>query len=155
MKKYIYFLFAAALLVLTAGCSKDDEGKKTIPSDIVGEWHQTMWNGEEHAEFDVYVEFLSNGAFNTYEKVESSIYVKTSGDFKVEGTRLSGRYDNGQPWRAGYEFELSGNGSMLTMTSNTDPAVVSTYVRTTIPESIRSAQKRMLDVRSGELHRIF
>lgn len=158
MKKYIYILFTAALLVLTAGCSKDDDGPKTIHSDVVGEWHQTMWNGEEHAEFDVYVESLSDGTFNTYEKVESSIYVKTSGDFKVEGTRLSGRYDNGKPWRTDYEFELSGNDNTLTMTSNADQSVVSTYVRTTIPETIRNAQQCMLEVRSGlpgEYHGIF
>lgn len=51
MKKYIYFLFAAALLVLTAGCSKDDEGKKNIPSDIVGEWHHIIRKTKCSADF--------------------------------------------------------------------------------------------------------
>lgn len=145
MKKSIYSLFMAALLLLTAGCSKDDDGPKTIDSGVVGEWHQTQWNGEEHAEFDVYIEFLSDGTFNIYEKVNASVYEKYSGDFSIKGTLLRGRYNNGNPWRADYDIALSGDGNTLTMTSHADMSVVSTYVKMTIPETIKNAP----EVRSG------
>lgn len=139
MKKYIYFLFAAALLILSAGCSKDDDGPAVIDSGIVGEWRQTKWNNEAQADFDIYIEFLSDGTFNIYQKVETSAYMRYSGNFTIEGTRLSGRYNDGESWGADYIFELSDNGKTLTMTSNTDTAVVSIYTKTSIPEEVRNA----------------
>ena len=69
MKKYIYSLFAAVLFLFSAGCSKDDDGSKNIDSGVVGEWHQTKWSNEAYADFDVYVEFLSDGTFNIFQKV--------------------------------------------------------------------------------------
>lgn len=145
MKKYIYSLFAAALLVLCAGCSKDDDGPKIGDSGIVGEWRLTEWIGETHPEFDVYTEFLANGKFHIYEKVETSIYVKYSGDFTATDTRISGRYDSGLSWKTDYAFALSGDGKTLTMTSNTDKSDVSVYTRTSIPEAVRNVR----EVRSG------
>ena len=70
MKKYIYSLFAAVLFLFSAGCSKDDDGSKNIDSGVVGEWHQTKWSNEAYADFDVYVEFLSDGTFNIFQKVK-------------------------------------------------------------------------------------
>lgn len=138
MRKYIYFLLTVALFSLSAGCSKDDDGPKHIDSGVVGEWHLTEWLDGTHSEFDVYIEFLSDGKFNSYEKVETSVYVRRSGNFTVDGTRLSGRYNSGKPWKTGYAFELSGDGKTLTMTSDTDIAEVSIYTRSAIPEAIRN-----------------
>ena len=44
MKKHIYSLFAAALLVFCAGCSNDDDGPAISDKGVVGEWHLTSWN---------------------------------------------------------------------------------------------------------------
>lgn len=85
MKKYIYSLFAAVLFLFSAGCSKDDDGSKNIDSGVVGEWHQTKWSNEAYADFDVYVEFLSDGTFNIFQKVETPTFVCYSGDFAVNG----------------------------------------------------------------------
>ena len=74
MKKYIYSLFAAVLFLFSAGCSKDDDGSKNIDSGVVGEWHQTKWSNEAYADFDVYVEFLSDGTFNIFQKVETPTF---------------------------------------------------------------------------------
>lgn len=145
MKKYIYSLFAAVLLVLTSGCSKDDEGSRSINSGVVGEWHLTMWNNEMPSDFDVYIEFMSDGTFNSYEKVETSFYVKYSGSFSVDGSRLSGRYNDGAPWRTTYDIELSSDSNTLTMNSNANSAVVTAYTRTTIPTSVKDVH----EVRSG------
>ena len=108
MKKYIYSLFAAVLFLFSAGCSKDDDGSKNIDSGVVGEWRQTKWSNEAYADFDVYVEFLSDGTFNIFQKVETPTFVCYSGDFAVTGAQLSGRYRDGAPWGASDAFELSG-----------------------------------------------
>lgn len=135
MKKYIYSLLTTALLVLSAGCSKDDDGPKTIHSGVVGEWHQTRWSNEMPEDFDVYVEFRTDGICTIYQKVESPVFEKRTGTFNVAGTRLSGAYSSGTPWRLDYDFELSGDGNTLTLTSAAEESV---YVRTTIPEEIRN-----------------
>ena len=122
MKKYIYSLFAAVLFLFSAGCSKDDDGSKNIDSGVVGEWRQTKWSNEAYADFDVYVEFLSDGTFNIFQKVETPTFVCYSGDFAVNGAQLSGRYRDGEPWGASYAFELSEDGKTLTMISQTDKA---------------------------------
>ena len=127
MKKYIYSLFAAVLFLFSAGCSKDDDGSKNIDSGVVGEWRQTKWSNEAYADFDVYVEFLSDGTFNIFQKVETPTFVCYSGDFAVNGAQLSGRYRDGEPWGASYAFELSGDGKTLTMISQTDKAEESVY----------------------------
>ena len=139
MKKYIYSLFAAVLFLFSAGCSKDDDGSKNIDSGVVGEWRQTKWSNEAYADFDVYVEFLSDGTFNIFQKVETPTFVCYSGDFAVNGAQLSGRYRDGEPWGASYAFELSGDGKTLTMISQTDKAEESVYTRTAIPEEVRNA----------------
>lgn len=56
----------------------------------------------------------------------------------IDGTRLSGRYSSGKPWKTDYAFELSGDGKTLTMTSDTGIAEVSVYTRSAIPEAIRN-----------------
>ncbi len=139
MKKYIFSLFTAALLVFCAGCSKDDQ--VSIDSGVVGEWHLTTWNNEAHADFDVYMELLSTGTFHIYQKVETSNYVKYSGDFRINGSLFSGRYSDGEAWSTDYTVSLSNDGKTLTMTSNTNSAVVSVYTKTTIPTEVRNVSE--------------
>lgn len=77
--------------------------------------------------------------------MNASVYEKYSGDFSIKGTFLRGRYNNDNPWRADYDIALSGDGNTLTMTSRADISAVSTYVKMTIPETIKNAP----EVRSG------
>ena len=118
------------------------------------ELHQTKWSNEAYADFDVYVEFLSDGTFNIFQKVETPTFVCYSGDFAVNGAQLSGRYRDGEPWGASYAFELSGDGKTLTMISQTDKAEESVYTRTAIPEEVRNAPE-VRSALSGALLRIF
>ena len=154
MKKYIYSLFAAVLFLFSAGCSKDDDGSKNIDSGVVGEWHQTKWSNEAYADFDVYVEFLSDGTFNIFQKVETPTFVCYSGDLADNGAQHSGGDRDGEPWGASYAFELSGDGKTLTMISQTDKAEESVYTRTAIPEEVRNAPE-VRSALSGALLRIF
>lgn len=152
MKKYLSFLFAATLLVFCGACSDDDE--PAINTDIVGEWHLTTWNQSSPADFDVYMEFLSDGRFNIYQKVETSLYVKYSGDYIASDSRLSGRYSDGVSWGSDYTYELSDDGNTLTMTSNTDNAEVSVYTKTPIPGQVRNVKKSRSAVLPNNFQRI-
>ncbi|WP_308503112.1 lipocalin family protein [uncultured Alistipes sp.] len=133
MKKYIFHLLAATLLVFFAGCSKDD-GAKVAPS-VVGEWHLATWNGETPTDFDVYMELLSNGSFNIYQKVETSLYVHYTGSFSATDNQLTGRYSDGVAWSSSYTYEISGE--TMTLTSTTSE--VSVYKRSTVPDEVRAA----------------
>lgn len=139
-----------ALLKLSAGCSKNDDGPKYPDSGVVGEWHLTEWIDGTHSEFDVYIEFLSDGKFNSYEKVKTLVYVRRSGNFTIDGTRLLGRYSSGKPWKTDYAFELSDDGKTLTMISDTGIAEVSIYMRSAISEAMRNEP----EVRSAPPRRI-
>lgn len=133
MKKYIFHLLAATLLVFFAGCSEDDD--PTVAPDIVGEWHLATWNGENPTDFDVYMELLSNGSFNIYQKIETSLYVHYAGTFTATDNQLTGRYNDGVAWSSSYTYEVSGETLTLTSTNSE----VSVYKKTTIPEEVRSA----------------
>lgn len=138
MKKYLYLLFTAAIVLFAAGCSNDDDGPNGVNSGVVGEWHLTQWSQQEPRDFDVWIELLSDGTFQTFERVETSAYVKFYGDYAVDGARLSGRYHTGETWS--YAFELSSDGNTLTMTTD-KASEVNVYTRTKIPAEVRDVHE--------------
>ena len=93
MKKYIYFLIAVSAC-LFVGCSDDDDNTVTIDSGVVGEWQLIEWNGNKAEDFDVYLELLSDGSFNLYQRVEYSYYEHFAGTFSVGSgvQRFSSRF---------------------------------------------------------------
>ena len=123
MKKYIYHLLAATLLVFFVGCSEDD-GPTVAPS-VVGEWHLTTWNGETPTDFDIYMELKSDGTFNLFQKYQTSAFVCFTGNYNATENLLTGRYNNGVNWGSNYTYEV--NGDKLTTTSETSTAEVSVY----------------------------
>lgn len=138
MKKIIYTLLTTALLALSFGCSDDDDQPRNIPSEVVGEWHLENWINLTPAEFDVYMEFLSDGTFHIYQRVETPVFVRYSGDFTTNGNLLTGRYSSGDRWGADYEYTV--NGDVLTLTSKIG-SEVSTFKKTTIPEEVRNVHE--------------
>lgn len=143
MKKHIFHLLAATLLLFFSGCSKSDEGPKVAPS-VVGEWHLTSWNGAAPTEFDIYMELKSDGTFDLYQKVSTSRYEWLTGSFTATQDRLTGRYSDGEPWSTAYTYAVSGD--KLTMTSQTGTPVESVYTKSPIPDGVRHGGL----VRSGE-----
>lgn len=134
MKKYIYFLIAVSAC-LFVGCSDDDDNTVTIDSRVVGEWQLINWNGDKAEDFDVYLELLSDGSFNLYQRVEYSYYEHFAGNFSADESLLKGRYNNGESWE--YTFALSDGGYTLTLT-DTKSNETNVYTRTTIPEEARN-----------------
>lgn len=134
MKKYIYFLIAVSAC-LFVGCSDDDDNTVTIDSGVVGEWQLINWNGDKAEDFDVYLELLSDGSFNLYQRVEYSYYEHFAGTFSVGENLLQGRYNNGESWE--YAFVLSDGGYTLTLTDRKSNET-NVYTRTTIPDEARN-----------------
>ena len=134
MKKYIYFLIAVSAC-LFVGCSDDDDNTVTIDSGVVGEWQLIEWNGNKAEDFDVYLELLSDGSFNLYQRVEYSYYEHFAGTFSVGENLLQGRYNNGESWE--YAFVLSDGGYTLTLT-DAKSNETNVYTRTTIPDEARN-----------------
>ena len=74
MKKYIYHLLAATLLVFFVGCSEDD-GPTVAPS-VVGEWHLTTWNWGSNYTYEVNGDKLTTTSETS--TAEVSVYTKTT-----------------------------------------------------------------------------
>ncbi|WP_290540321.1 lipocalin family protein [Alistipes sp.] len=139
MKKYLYHLLVFSLLGIFAASCSDDDNTPNIHSEIVGQWRLTSWTENAPEGFEVYVEFSSEATFMLYQKVETSNYTKYTGRYSIDGSRLTGVYDDGETWGKGYDFELTNDGNTLTMVSRTEPAETSVYSRTIIPDDVRNA----------------
>ena len=122
MKKHLYHLLVFSLLGIFAASCSDDDDAPNIQSEIVGEWRLTSWSESAPEGFEVYVEFTSASTFGLYQKVETSDYTRYTGRYSIDGTRLTGVYDDGESWGSGYDFELTNDGNTLTMTARTEPA---------------------------------
>ena len=131
MKKF-FAIFAVALLALV-GCEPNDEPKPGDKSALIGEWHMVEWNGEA-PEFDVYVEFKSNG-FNIYQQVYTLFYEHFTGTYNVSDDILTGSYADGTNWACGYKFMFADGKLMLQ--SQEDTSIVSVYEKCTIPQAIK------------------
>ena len=90
--------------------------------------------------YHLLVFFTSAATFGLYQKVETSNYTKYTGRYSIDGSRLTGVYDDGESWGNGYDFELTNGGNTLTMTTRTEPAETSVYSRTIIPDDVRNAR---------------
>ena len=140
MKKHLYHLLVFSLLGIFAASCSDDDDAPNIQSEIVGEWRLTSWSESAPEGCEVYVEFTSAATFGLYQKVETSNYTKYTGRYSIDGSRLTGVYDDGESWGNGYDFELTNGGNTLTMTTRTEPAETSVYSRTIIPDDVRNAR---------------
>lgn len=137
MKRYfLQILAAVTALFCLSGCHKDDV--VNISTAEVGEWHLVEWNGAEPQNFDIYLELLSDGTFNLYQKLQSADYSHFGGTYSLSGGYLDGVYDDGTAWTCRYSYSLDGSGDRLTLISCDDEAVQSIYERTDIPEDVRT-----------------
>ena len=130
MKKF-FAIFAVALLALVS-CNPD-KPKPGEKGALDGEWHLVAWNGEA-PEFEVYVEFNSNG-FNIYQQVYTLFYEHFTGTYNISGDILTGSYADSTNWACGSKF-LFEDGKLL-LQSQEDTSIVSVYEKCTIPQEIK------------------
>ena len=131
MKRLIY-IFSA--LVLLASCGKNEEDKKpelTLEQQLVGQWHSVS----NSLEADLYIDFQEGKTFELYQQIGEGAHRLYRGTWNLEGTLLTGKYNDGEDWAAAYQVEM--REKQLVLTSNNDAAEKSTYEKAEIPAEVK------------------
>lgn len=131
MKRLIY-IFSA--LVLLASCSKNNDDNKpelTLEQQLVGQWHSVS----NSLEADLYIDFQEGKTFELYQQIGEGAHRLYRGTWNLEGTLLTGKYNDGEDWAAAYQVEM--REGQLVLTSNNDTAEKSTYEKSEIPAEVK------------------
>ena len=127
MKKLLY-IFTITVLAL-AGCQKE----KTLKENICCEWR----GAELSADAGIYINFIANGNFELYQKLNSEYFELKKGQWSLDGNILSGIYDDQEPWSTSYKVSVVGN--KLTMIAQDGTNETNVYVKTTIPDGVKES----------------
>ena len=131
MKRLIY-IFSA--LVLLASCGKNEEDKMpelTLEQQLVGQWHSVS----NSLEADLYIDFQEGKTFELYQQIGEGAHRLYRGTWNLEGTLLTGKYNDGEDWAAAYQVEM--REKQLVLTSSNDTAEKSTYEKAEIPAEVK------------------
>ena len=125
MKKYIYLL-AVAIMALV-GCEKDAEHTCVVCG---------QWRGEElSAEAGIYMNFLCNGTFDLYQKLDNGVFELRRGKWHLEAGVLSGTYNDGEAWATSYKTTVSDE--TLTLVAQSEGSETNRYKKCEIPAAIK------------------
>lgn len=134
MIKLKNIVLAFAVLAAVVSCGK--KGEKSL--DITGEWNLTRVEtkattiGDQSV--DVYVSFASDNTFEIYQMLGTGRYRKFSGTWTLTEKTLDGKYSDGTLWGSSYEVEIAED----VMTLSSASGEVSTYKKSSIPDSVKS-----------------
>ena len=157
MKKILY-LFTTALCMLAA-CddpngpvdpiepeipTEPEKPEMTLEEKLVGDWHCTATS----ADAEIYVTFTAEKTFTLYQLVGEGAYRVYNGTWSLDGTKLSGKYNDDTEWGSSYDV-TSENADSMTLTAGD---VVEKYDRLSegIPEEVTS--NCVTVVKSSETH---
>ena len=129
MKRLLY-IFTIAVLALTS-CQK--ENQPTLEEMICGEWR----GAELVADAGIYINFISDGTFELYQKLDGNQFELKKGKWSLDGDILSGIYDDHVPWSTTYKVSVVGN--KLTMIAQDGTDETNVYAKTTIPEAVKES----------------
>ena len=106
------------------------DGPITIEENIEGDWHCTATS----AEAEIYVTFTAEKTFTLYQLIGEGSYRAYNGTWSLNGTELSGKYNDGTDWGTSYNV-TSNNEDSITLTAG---GVMETYyrLRDGIPEEV-------------------
>jgi hypothetical protein len=125
MRKYIYIL-AAAFIALT-GCEKDPEHNCVV----CGQWRGDALS----AEVGIYIDFLCDGTFELYQKMDNNAFELRRGKWNLEGEILSGAYNDGETWSTSYKTTVSGE--VLTLVAQDEGSETNSYKKCEIPAGVK------------------
>lgn len=131
MNKFLSYICLAFVLVSTLSCRSSSD------IDLTGEWHMVSSGGTDMDVVSVYVSF-QGGDFELFQKNGEGRYRYFSGNYFVNGSHVTGTYDDGESWGSSYDVRLDQGGSVLVMTASNGSGEVSSYDRTTIPAEVRT-----------------
>lgn len=130
--KRIFAVFFA--LMLLASCGKNGEDNKqelTLEQQLIGQWHSVS----NALEADLYIDFQEGKTFELYQQIGEGAHRLYRGTWNLEGTLLTGKYNDGEDWAAAYQVEM--REKQLILTSNNDTAEKSTYEKAEIPAEVK------------------
>lgn len=130
--KRIFAVFFA--LMLLASCGKNGEDNKlelTLEEQLIGQWHSVS----NALEADLYIDFQEGKTFELYQQIGEGAHRLYRGTWNLEGTLLTGKYNDGEDWAAAYQVEM--REKQLILTSNNDTAEKSTYEKAEIPAEVK------------------
>lgn len=131
MKRTFAVFFA---LVLLASCGKNGEDNKpelTLEQQLIGQWHSVS----NALEADLYIDFQEGKTFELYQQIGEGAHRLYRGTWNLEGTLLTGKYNDGEDWAAAYQVEM--REKQLVLTSNNDAAETSTFEMAEIPAEVK------------------
>ena len=147
------YIYAALIALITlTGSEKPKPAPKplTLAEKLCGQWR-----GQEiSVDAGIYIEFLSDGKFELYQKMNGELFELRRGTYTLDGDILSGVYNDQESWAFDYKISISDD--VLTMCSlektaedteadmtegeNTGTENIietNTYIKTSIPETIK------------------
>lgn len=130
--KRIFAVFFA--MVLLASCGKNGEDNKpelTLEQQLIGQWHSVS----NALEADLYIDFQEGKTFELYQQIGEGAHRLYRGTWNLEGTLLTGKYNDGEDWAAAYQVEM--REKQLVLTSNNDAAEKSTFEMAEIPAEVK------------------
>lgn len=140
MKKILVFIVAA---LLAAAC-----GKKEADVNVDGSWHLTSVSSLENGTVDIWLRFGSGNVFTIWQKsAAEDRYSVFTGNYSVNGKKISGKYSDGTSWGDSYEVAISSDGGTLTLTAS-GSGEVSSYAKSDVPESVTD---NTYSTKSGEI----
>ena len=131
MRKLIYMM-AAVLMLAACGKKPDNKTELTLEQQLCGEWHSTTLA----VDADIYLSFAEDKTFEMYQQITEGAHRLYRGTWNLEGTLLTGKYNDGEDWAAAYNIAIEGDA--LTLISVNDAAEKSVYKKTAIPEEVKN-----------------
>lgn len=157
-------IFLAVIALFTIACNNGggDGGNTTVPATewgvegtIVGEWALTSWADQSEARPKVYIAFNEDNTFDLYQQQYSVVWFRFHGTYSLNGTTLTGSYEDGTPWACNYivDYGTQENERRLKLTSVSDKADVAVYAEDVIPTEIIDEAKDPEVARSVKFER--
>lgn len=131
MKRIFAVFFALMLLASCGKNGKDNKTELTLEEQLIGQWHSVS----NALEADLYIDFQEGKTFELYQQIGEGAHRLYRGTWNLEGTLLTGKYNDGEDWAAAYQVEM--RETQLVLTSNNDAAEKSTYEKAEIPAEVK------------------
>ena len=125
-------LYTATDISVSRGNTADatDTPYTSVPV-LMGDWHLSRFCNTE-PEVELYIHFGIDYSFTIYQRTSMAGYQLFKGTYTVEGTNVSGRYNDGVEWADSYTFSLDEESNLVLQSVNGGDSAV--YESATMPK---------------------